>query len=368
LVIIIGLIFFLFDFLGLKRVADKYSSNSLNAIFGAWYDHSFQNKITILFFDDEAVKHFDGTWPASYAFHANVLTALRESSEPRAVLIDLLFHYQRNDESINTLIHAIRAYNNKDGTKSGSIPVFLALAAPSVWSREGIREEFIQLAAEENHVHLVRVPRELSVTESDRYPFVVDETGREPEDAERRDRASRAYPSAAWSMYQELCLSDVQRGKEWGCREPLIERDRRRDDTFEVIWARGTLPVTRAMYENCKESQSLLRAWIDILLKGLPAIQDRCPYAESIHLRAFFDPWRVGSQPQGEHDRAHNPALDDEDREVRIDFDGKVVMYAASLGIGQDTIVPPTHDRPLPGVHLHAMALDNLLTDVRRRL
>ena len=47
---------------------------------------------------------------------------------------------------------------------------------------------------------------------------------------------------------------------------------------------------------------------------------------------------------------------------IRSHLRDAVVLYGADLAGLADTVVPPTHVK-LPGVYLHAMAFDNLLTD-----
>lgn len=343
--LVIGLAILLIDPFGFSKVSDTHASGLLNTLLGNWYDNTYQKKISVVIFDDQTVKDFADEWPARYSFHSNILEEIRTRFRPRALFIDILFLHPRKDESINTLLEVLRDYN--------PIPVFVATSGPTIWSRDGVRQEFLDLAKAGGHVHLVRVPRYVDITKVNAYPFVVDETGREPEDEYRRTVARSPRPSAAWALYQELCLHPSTEAPTWTCNEPrTTDPDRLRSNEFHVIWARGTLPSTRTMYQGCSEVGGLLDDLVAVF-RGLEVIQDRCPYAETVSVSALMDPnWS-------------EPLLADRrfaEGGPRIDLNDKVVLYGASLESFPDLISAPTHRRPLPGVYFHAMALDNLLS------
>lgn len=336
------------DPFGLSEAASTASSAALNAILGSFYDHSRQNEIVVTLFDDEYVKHTGNTWPASYAFHAKALQAIK-TLRPRAVFLDIIFLHEREDPTLKRLLDAIEGLR--------PIPVFLAVSGPSVWNEdgEGLRKEFIERFRQSDHVKLVRVARHVNPFEADKYSFLIDERDETPYTANRR------YASAAWALYQELCLTPSPGNAAWApprCEEPPIQTRRDyadglllpsrldADEPFRIIWARGKTSRTKETFAECAKSHGPFATIWHGLTEGFRSGLDTCPYADTVYLADLVEAARAKAAG----------------RALPFDLSDKVVMYGASLSLSHDIITPPTHQGFLPGIYLHAMALNNLLT------
>lgn len=118
-----------------------------------------------------------------------------------------------------------------------------------------------------------------------------------------------------------------------GLRDPDLK------DTLEIIWGKGVAPLNRK-WMKCTEPP--LRAGIVAMLKEGPlALRLACPYTRTItvgHLLNFSA-----------------------DRDIDDALSGRTVLYGAGFRLTGDQVDSPVYAQ-LPGVYLHAMAYDNLVT------
>lgn len=108
---------------------------------------------------------------------------------------------------------------------------------------------------------------------------------------------------------------------------------------LEVIWGKGIPRINRS-WMKCEEP-SLLRGLGHMLSHGPLANKLQCPYTRTItvaHLLAFSA-----------------------DRDVSEALSGKTVFYGAGFRLTGDVVASPVYAE-MPGVYLHAMAYDNLVT------
>jgi len=110
-------------------------------------------------------------------------------------------------------------------------------------------------------------------------------------------------------------------------------------DPLEIIWGKGVAPLNRK-WMKCEEPS--LWAGIRAMLKEGPlAVKIACPYTRTItvgHLLNFSG-----------------------DRDVEDALRGRTVLYGAGFRLTGDQVSSPVYAE-LPGVYLHAMAYDNLVT------
>jgi CHASE2 domain-containing sensor protein len=259
----------------------------------------------VVLITDGALDALEEAWPASYGFHAQVLTAL-SVHQPKAVMIDLLFKDRRRDETLPQLERALRRLREQN------IPVYVAAGSSN---GNAVRSELAPF--------MTAVP----------VPKLTD----------RFDRATREYPlllrdygsttpTAALRLYEDLrldgSLSDMD-----------VERDF--SDPMQIFW--GTVPpAQQGKWIDCHPPPggALAAAWRR-LFGGQDAVQTDCYYALTLPVDSLFT-------------RASDPHL-------AALIRGKVVFYGAALLGIEDRVYPPTHTS-LPGVFMHAMALDNLIT------
>jgi CHASE2 domain-containing sensor protein len=108
---------------------------------------------------------------------------------------------------------------------------------------------------------------------------------------------------------------------------------------LEIIWGKGVAPLNRR-WMQCAEPSLLHGIW-SMLTHGPLANKLACPYTRTItvgHLLGFAA-----------------------DRDVEDALRGRTVLYGAGFRLTGDLVNSPVYAE-LPGVYLHAMAYDNLVT------
>jgi hypothetical protein len=354
---LVGLLTWLIlDPLGIQAYYGKAEANLANRIAAEHVAPDMADEIAVVVLDRTAMAIAGETWPADYSLHARVLGILKSRYEPRAILVDLLFIEQFEGRSLDPLRDALIAYD--------PTPVFIATTLQQEQEQEqeseadgrvkykhGIRDEIVQLAKDQPHIELVWVPKYTDMRFSDHYHFQaprLPELGPEP------------LPTAAYAIYRRLCIEaadppgrlcrgtpipDVPRT----CHADVTTYGGPADCSFEVLWRTSPPPLT-AFLDACVPADDKARwfaAWTE------PRV---CPPHSTVpaHLLLYPEP-----------DLAARMILPDQYEFMRDSFTlaprlkDKIVIYGTDLTLDSDFVVPPTHV-PLPGIYLHAMALENL--------
>jgi hypothetical protein len=292
------------------------------------YKTGARDRILVVHVDSVSKDDAGGNWPASYRYHATSLSLLGNAKDkngqprpPKAIFVDLMFVQEREDRSIDALTRVLCDLSDR------GVRLFLAVPAEDPRLRsgiEGLRSPMTGATCYDK-VSIVQLP-----DSADRvawqYPLWHDVGG----------NPALRLPSAALAVRDALHPPPLRAYAEqlalvWGTR----------DNDFGLTWevpAAGGKPQPycrgwkwRHLLPGFVQPESFLR----------PDVADTralCVFHESmttLELRALVaDPERGWTPPE-------------------------IVFYGASVE-GNDVIVSPVHG-PIPGIYLHAMALDNLL-------
>jgi len=289
--------------LGLSNRADKYLQDLFNTYAGSLVYGAPQEDITVLLLTDEALEtHQRGHWPASYDFHGKVLNTLLHE-KPRAVFIDFLWLSRRPEAPTHGprdgdyLIKVLQRY------KSAGIPVYLA------WT-PAVKQNWPELEQ-----GLVRpVGAELDIDPVD---FV-----------------SRTYPATVGADMQTPAFRIAQ-----DLRPGLFPQ--KPTEPMDVFW--GTSPNEKNKWMKANKHETGL---VDTALDGFSGVKTPVPFNTTLYVRDLLH--QVAETREKVREQAAALMKD------------KIVLYGANLTGVNDLIFTPTRDI-LPGVYLHAMALDNLL-------
>ncbi len=112
-----------------------------------------------------------------------------------------------------------------------------------------------------------------------------------------------------------------------------------KQEPMEIIWGNGVDPVN-AKWMGCESEGPWSHLW-HILRRDPLSVKLKCPYTRTISVVQLLD--------------------SSSDRDVVEALRGKAVFYGASFQMVGDRVISPVYDE-LPGVYLHAMAYDNLVT------
>ena len=291
-----------------------------------------RDQITVVMYDQQFLGQTGSAWPISYQEHADWLLRLTSdpSARPKAVMLDITFGQDRADATLPAFRQALCKVQN-----AYKVPVFLA-ALPSPMTgkltvRTGLGPE--PGSSEPACFTLVGVdylPDALDGVAWE-YPMtrhLADGTWRPgPPDA-RQEPVPPAYRSAAMAMAQDAAQIDL--GKE---KAPMA-----------LVWGLKSAPqVDRPdSLSHCKPGAYDAWRYVPGVLRQLLAGPPTpiCPYHRTLSMAQLNE--------------LSEPAL-------ASYLAGRYVLVGANVPAYNDFANSPIHGL-IPGVHLHAMALDNLLT------
>ena len=295
----------LFNFHGISLHLTPWSQAIVNAIVKYTYDATGQQKTLVVLFREENLATLKESFPISYARHAEVLEALAVY-EPAAVFIDFAFIDKRPGQDVAPLSEAICAL------QASGVAVYLAASPlPGKAGGDGLRDGL------------------------DRSCFT-------PVDVQM-DTEIGASGVLTYRACKNIAASCEPAGLLWtpafAMAAPQVGLARADGQQMEIIWGNRVSALNES-WMDCTSDGTLVH--LRQMLKENPlASKRKCPHTNTIsviHLLGRFDQKL-------------------KDQVVK----GNTVFYGGSFEMAGDRVISPVFD-DLPGVYLHAMAYDNLLT------
>lgn len=325
------------DPFGISHASEAHSDDLFQKVASSFYPEGAQDKIAVVLIDEQTLRSRGESWPPRYAYYQDVLRRIVKQ-KPAAVFMDLLLEDKRSyDDSLQPSRAAM-------GQLLSEHPVPFYLATLDAQSEN--------VFAGVPGVH--RAIAGWSGYERD-YPLVVgpghyfadgQRIGDKPEEESSEDCTSKGQPTAALLLYKDLCASDATAG----C--PIFD-EKAFCKAMAVQWGRSVAPVVSAR-ELISSSQCT-------------------PYDPSFSTRignAFASLVAAFNSGRDEHavDQVRQPCpyaitIKEEDltsEKAQGRLEGRAVLIGQSLRGIHDIVESPVHGQ-IPGVYLHAMALDNLL-------
>jgi len=309
-------------------------------LIGPLYPTDHRDDITVVLFNEATLKYLGATWPTALGVHAEVLKTIR-AMEPKAVMVDFIFPDSRRDPTVVELQEAIRAFEEP---APKPIPLYFARAegANLDWIRPDLLEATLTGAVIPVSDGVSRTYQPCSVLGGDDpgCACVADfnEFAACPAGTDAASPDTPVALTAAFAMFDRGGLPD------WF--------DVQRPAMMDVVWSNRLNPINAEWMRKqvgselealCIDLNTGIVDWVHRLVFTSEnySFRQPCPYATTVTAHALLQ-------------ASQDPRL----REI---IRGKYVFYGGDLTGLEDTVVPPTHVK-LPGVFLHAMALDNLLT------
>lgn len=360
---------------GLSEHSEAATRQILYQALGPLYESDGTETITVVLLDDAAmgqlaqpenpVSFIANDWPVRYADHAAVLQTLL-AYRPRAIFVDMYFLRERKGDQTAGQLYSLLQM----ARMQGHTEIFVGngfSAEPSTPMQRRLAEQ----------ARLVPIFWKGS---SATYPLQVpeeqesgDSADNDREEATERELTKQKYTDfGAYALYRALCVESSPRWK--GCKgAALVPPDDSTLAPLSVLWGSGVPPKVPPEDETADETANETDAAPDAEggSRCTPAPDDLL--ANLTHLGRFVATGLLGGEmaPQSTRCPYHTTlpvdqllAMDwsaqgaDTDLECRL-ADG-VVFYGGSFSGMADLIPSPVHGQ-LPGVYLHAMALDNLL-------
>ena len=296
--VLIGAILFVFH--GIRYYLDPWSQAIINGIVKYIYPSDGQAETTVVLFREENLRMLKEPYPVSYERHAEILEAL-SIYHPRAVFLDFVFLDKRSREATETLRQAIC------NLREAKIEVYLAVLEPM--TRPDPNEPWVFQCAEQVSAQMAPIYAASGVLTY----------------AHGFDVGDKFLPTAAFSM----AASKLQ-------LEPRAAQD------MEIIWGNGVSELNQRWMSECKRSGTWFSHLVSIFTNNASKmVKLRCPYTQTITVAHL-----LGSSG---------------DADVARVLENGAVFYGAAFNLTGDRVVSPVFEE-MPGVYLHAMAYDNLVT------
>ncbi|HEX9173315.1 MAG TPA: CHASE2 domain-containing protein [Telluria sp.] len=298
-----------------EEFATRQQALVYSPIAGFGYGEGSRDQLRVLLIDDAALVAAGQGWPAQYSYSARLLRAVSQY-RPKAVFIDIYYAATREDASLPLLLQQLCRL------KEQGTAVYLA-ATRNRTGAYALRPELEQLAGRCFEKVAVRYTPDAIDRMAWNYPL-------------RQNDASNgvAVRSAALALYES------GRAKLAGDTPPLALTWGSRAAHNGVGWVGDD---GKSAY--CRRSRGAADLWRSVIPASMydDGEQPVCVYHETI---------RAGQLTS---------TTAEEDARLRQLIEGKVLMIGTALADSGDLVLSPIHGR-IPGVYLHAMALDNLLT------
>ena len=294
----------LFNFHGISLHLTPWSQAIVNAIVKYTYDATGQQKTLVVLFREENLATLHESFPISYARHAEVLEAL-SVYEPAAVFVDFAFIDQRPGQDVAPLSEAICSL------RASGVAVYLAASPlPGKAGGDGLRDGL------------------------DRSCFTPVDVQMDTEIGSSGVLTYRACKNLGTCEPAGLVWTPA-----FAMAAPQVGLARADAQQMEIIWGNRASALNES-WMDCTSDGTFVH--LRQMLKENPlASKRKCPHTNTIsvlHLLGHFDQKL-------------------KDQVVK----GNAVFYGGSFEMAGDRVISPVFD-DLPGVYLHAMAYDNLLT------
>lgn len=355
LVFLAGLVLNLVEPFGLANASKAQSMRLSARVAAPFYDDSARDAIAVVLIDDRALDGLGMGWPPTYRQYDALLQRVLEQ-RPRAVYLDVLLleerEYDDSFESAYASLNAAVTVAADEADRKRKIPVFFGVGAPgqcSIFSSEkGVQDVVTGWQG-------VGAGYPLSINADSVHE------GAAHMGCDRPGVTGAGTDSVAFALYRHACAKGTETGcreavsafpsaamglplaVQWGWRPPVRDGDGTRCEGPQDVAARRPSPTRM---ERWVSAAGL--AWDSFRGAAEPGREDRKRERCVFPLTVFADAL-VHDETLMERGPGGRPLLED-----------RVVLIGTRL-VGLDDLVSTPVNQQVPGVYLHAMALDNLM-------
>lgn len=327
---LVSLLVIQLDLFGLSSKSDEAFRDVLYRVSAPLYEDVAREDIVVVLLTEDGTEKLhteklvqpDGSkrtifdaneWPITYRDHGEILSTIL-NYEPRSVFVDIYFRQERSlDESSDEFLNYV-----SDMSSLFDVNVYFAGGYPTSVETNSGKYQHTDFQNKINS--MFEMPINGWYGEKNTYPLSINN-----------------QLTAAAKLYQDACLGVLPLD---GCNENKVDISRPAP-AISVLW--GAYPPSKSMNtikNDCDYS------YFKDLKTGVLGDNSgaKCPFHQVI----------FASHLKIKH-------LNGEFEELNELLNNKIVLYSVDyLGLG-DYVDSPVHGN-LPGVHFHAMALDNLIS------
>lgn len=294
------------------------------------YPPQARDQITVVMYDQEFLAGSASAWPISYQDHGDALLRLASdpNARPKAIMLDITFGQERSDPTLPSLAQALCTIQNEL-----KVPVFLA-ALPS--PRDGRLAVRAGLGGDTAGA----APACFTLVGVDYLPDPLDGLA-------WSYQLSRHLTDAGWQPGPATApLQPAYRSAAMAIAEDAAQIDLGQESVpMALIWGHNSAPQSDRP-ERLAHCRPGARDWLQLMPGVLRQFWEDgarlplCPYHQTLSMA------QLGVLSEAE---------------VAPYLAGRYVFVGANVPGFNDFADSPVH-RVTPGVYMHAMALDNLLT------
>ena len=305
----------------------RYMARGQAPLTGQFYPGAGQNQITVLTYDRQFLKETGSAWPISYGQHADWVEKIvgEESTRPKAIFLDVTFTEARDDASLPSLVTALCK-----ASKEYKVDIYLAALASPRDGKLHVRDDLEQ-GAVDGCFELVSVNYKPDPIDRIAWEYpIYSHVGAEGWISGLPTQGQAQLSSAATAIAT----------KSAGIALPL------ESEAMSIVWGvTNNQPALDRpnLLGYCRDGEVSYMRLIPGLVRDLFYTADPrpiCPYNRTYSM----------SQLTSLTEDQLSTSLKD-----------KYVLIGAVIPGHNDLVDSPVHGL-IPGIYLHAMALDNLLT------
>lgn len=306
------------------------------------YPEAKRDDISVLLYDDEYLRANASAWPVSYGAHADWILSIveNEALRPKAIFLDVTFAQARQDSSIKELKDALCRVQHEF-----KVPIFLAALPSDATGQLQVRPE-LQAALKDPRGPCftpVGVSFEPDPVDNVSWNYPVERFLTEhgwSSELHHGVKARASFPSAAAAIARDVGKVDL--GEEhtpmaiqWGVKagEPISGQKQ-----FNYCRSGGPIDYYRLIPGVLRDMFSGVFSMLGVDIEEVK--KPICPYHRTFSMAT------LGSA---------------DEKDLSSALRDKYVLIGAQISGYNDYATSPVHGL-IPGVHLHAMALDNFLS------
>ncbi|AZF35121.1 hypothetical protein C4J88_0306 [Pseudomonas sp. R4-39-08] len=308
------------DPFGLASSSDKASAQWLNRMFASHYPSLGQQQVAVVLIDDAYLMRNDSPWPMPYSDQSKLFKRLL-AYKPRAVFVDLLYSHDHSfgdpSRGSQLLANVFERYQHQgiplwlantgltraEAGQANTLAPFMQVSRPALVAWEGV---------------------------DDKYPLA-------------KHTQTGLMETPAMALYRVFCATQ-------DCTSPPVDaQTAAQRQPIAVQWGLK-LAADQARIADIRHCAAARHFFLDGVAQFFQAVfwklddsaQAQCPYTLTLS--------------------ASDLEVSDPDDQALIAelLHDRLVLIGANIASTGDLVESPVHGQ-LPGVYLHAMALDNLI-------